>query len=86
MFFQYAYPATAGTTFVTPVKFTHTLYNTRYASKDNFYKACFWTNTGKTMFSAQVVDHRKKLPQDTKDLRLSTFPRKVKQYLLSKQI
>ena len=60
-------------------------YNTRYASKDNFYKARFRTNTGKTL-SAQAVDHWQKLPQDIKDLSLSTFPRKVKQCLLSKQI
>ena len=40
----------------------------------------------KTTFSALAVDHWQKLPQDIKDLSISNFPRKVKQYLLSKQI
>ena len=62
-------------------------YNTRYASEANFYKARFRTNIGKTAtFSALAVDYWQKLPQDLKDLSISNFPRKVKQYLLSKQI
>ena len=60
-------------------------YNTRYASEANFYKARFRTNIGKTTFSALAVDYWQKLPQDLKDLSISNFPRKVKQYLLSKQ-
>ena len=32
-------------------------YNTRYASKDNFYKARPRTNIGKTTLSALAVDH-----------------------------
>ena len=38
-------------------------------------------NTG--IFSALAVDYWQKLPQDLKDLSISNFPRKVKQYLLS---
>ena len=61
-------------------------YNTRYASKSNFYNARLWTNIGKTKLSALAADHWQKLPHDIKDLNLSIFPRKAKQYLLRKQI
>ena len=77
-------PCNSTTTFVTPVKL-HMILDMLHKN-DNFYKERFRTNIGKTMFSAQVVDHWQKLPQDIKDLRLPTFPRKGKQYLLSKQI
>jgi len=57
-------------------------YNTRYASKSNFYKARFRTNIGKTTLPALAADYWQKLPHDIKDLNLSIFPRKAKQYLL----
>ena len=60
-------------------------YNTRYASKSNFYKALFRTNTGKTALSALAADHWQKLPHVIKDINLSIFPRKAKQYLLRKK-
>ena len=60
-------------------------YNTRYASKSNFYKAPFKTNIGKTTLSTLAVDHWQKLPHDIKELNLFIFPRKAKQYLLRKQ-
>ena len=61
-------------------------YNTRLASKSNFYKARFRTNIGKRTLSALAANHWEKLPHDIKDLNLSIFPRKAKQYLLRKQM
>ena len=60
--------------------------NTRLASKSNFYKARFRTNIGKRTLSALAANHWEKLPHDIKDLNLSIFPRKAKQYLLRKQM
>ena len=57
-------------------------YNTRYASKSNFYKARFKTNIGKTTLSTLAVDHWEKLPHDIKEFNLF----KAKQYLLRKQL
>jgi len=61
-------------------------YNTRYASKSNFPKARCRTDIGKTTLSALAADHWQKLPHVIKDLNLSIFPRKAKQYLLRKQM
>ena len=61
-------------------------YNTRYASKSNFYKARFRTNIGKTTLLALAADYWQKLPHDIKNLNTSIFPRKAKQYLLRKQM
>ena len=61
-------------------------YNTRYASKSNFYKARFRTNIGKTTLPALEADYWQKLPHDIKNLNTSIFPRKAKQYLLRKQM
>ena len=58
-------------------------YNTRYASKSNFYKARFRTNIGKATLSTLAADHWQKLPHDIKELNLFIFPRKAKEYLLS---
>ena len=38
-------------------------YNTRYASKSNFYKARFRTNIGKTTLPALAADYWQKLPR-----------------------
>ena len=61
-------------------------YNTRYASKGNSTKARFRANIGKTTLSVLAAHHWQKLPHDIKDLNLSIFPRKAKQYLLRKQM
>ena len=61
-------------------------YNTRYASKNNFYKAWFRTNIGKTTLLTLAVDHWQKLQHDIKELNLFIFSRKAKQYLLRKQV
>ena len=61
-------------------------YNTRYASKSNFYKACFSTNIGKATLSTLAADHWQKLPHDIKELNLFIFLRKAKEYLLRKQM
>ena len=53
-------------------------YNSRYASKSNFYKARFRTNIGKTMLSTLEADHWQKLPHDIKKLNLFIFSRKAK--------
>ena len=42
------------------------LHNTRYASKDNLYKTCFRTNTGKRAISATAVDLWQELTPDFK--------------------
>ena len=48
-----------------PKTSTH-LHNTRYASKDNLYKTCFRTNTGKRAISATAVDLWQELTPDFK--------------------
>jgi len=60
-------------------------YHTRYAAKGNFYKAHFRTNAGKKTISALAVDCWRQLPTEMKNLSFFSFPKKVKQYLLSKQ-
>ena len=60
-------------------------YHTRYAAKGNFYKARFRTNAGKKTISALADDCWRQLPTETKNLSFFSFPKKVKQYLLSKQ-
>ena len=65
-------------------KSRHT-YNTRYASKLNFYKPCIRTNTGKQMLSYKVIDLWHDIPLYLKDLSTFFFAKEAKQYLLSKQ-
>ena len=60
-------------------------YHTRNATKGNFYKARFRTNAGKKTISALAVDCWRQLPTEMKNLSFFSFPKKVKQYLLSKQ-
>jgi hypothetical protein len=62
-------------------------YNTRYASKNNLYKPCFRTNTGKQTISAMATNEWQNLPFDLKQLNSyrPTFNKKLKQYLLLKQ-
>ena len=60
-------------------------YHARYAAKGNFYKARFRTNAGKKTTSALAVDCWCHLPTEMKNLSNFFFPKKVKQYLLSKQ-
>ena len=69
-----------------PVMFIHIILDLLQKLQNNFYKARFRTNIGKTTFSALAVNHWQKLPQDLKELSISNFPRKAKQYLLPKQI
>jgi len=44
------------------------------------------TNIGKTTLPALAAGYWQKLPHEIKDLNLSIFPRKAKQYLLWKQM
>ena len=60
-------------------------YNTRYASKQNLYKPCVKSNTGKQMISFIVIDLWKKLPDQLKDLNIFSFSKKLKHYLLTQQ-
>jgi len=55
-------------------------------TQSNLFKARFRTNIGKTTLPALAADYWQKLPHDIKDLNLSIFPRKAKQYLLRKQM
>ena len=74
------------TIFVTLAMLIHTILD-NYASKNNFYKAWFRTNIGKTTLLTLAVDHWQKLQHDIKELNLFIiFPRKAKQYLLRKQV
>ena len=61
------------------------IYNTRYASKQNFCKPCIPTNIGKQMFSYKAIDLWHDIPLYLKDLSTFSFAKEVKQYLLSKQ-
>ena len=61
------------------------IYNTRYASKQNFCKPCIRTNTWKQMFSYKAIDLWHDIPLYLKDLSTFSFAKEVKQYLLSKQ-
>ena len=61
------------------------IYNTRYASKQNFCKPCISTNIGKQMFSYKAIDLWHDIPLYLKDLSTFSFAKEVKQYLLSKQ-
>ena len=45
----------------------------------------FRTNAGKKTISALAVDCWRQLPMEMKNLSFFSFPKKVKQYLLSKQ-
>ena len=60
-------------------------HNTRYASKDNLYKTCYRTNTGKQTISATAVDFWHELTPDFKRLSTPLFTKRVKKYLLIKQ-
>ena len=61
-------------------------YNKRYASKTNFYKEHFRTNVGKRTTSAMAVKLWQELPIELKNVKHFSFRKKVKQYLLIKQI
>ena len=61
-------------------------YNTRYASKANFYKEHFRTNAGKRTTLAMAVKLWQELPIELKHVKHFNFRKKVKQYLLVKQI
>ena len=61
-------------------------YNTRYASKANFYKEHFRTNAGKRTALAMAVKLWQELPIELKHVKHFNFRKKVKQYLLIKQI
>ena len=64
--------------------YRHT-HNTRYASKQNFYKPRPRTNTGKQMFSYQAIDLWRDIPYSLKDLSTFSFAKEIKHYLLSEQ-
>ena len=61
-------------------------YNTRYTSKANFYKEHFRANAGKRTTSAMAVKLWQELPIELKNVKHFNFRKKVKQYLLEKQI
>ena len=61
-------------------------YNTRYASKANFYKEHFRTNAGKRTTLAMAVKLWQELPIELKHVKHFNFRKKVQQYLLVKQI
>ena len=66
-------------------KNTHS-YNTRYASKDNFYKEKFRTNIGKQTISAMAPDLWKEIPQTIKLIKNPVlFKIKTKELLLQSQ-
>ena len=59
-------------------------YNTRYATRKNFYKPRTRTNIGKQCVSSIAVDLWQELPCHLKYLPHFSFSRKVKQFLLKK--
>jgi len=61
------------------------LYNTRYASNQNFCKPYIRTNTGKQIFSYKAIDLWHDIFSYLKDLSTFSFAKEVKQYLLFKQ-
>ena len=61
-------------------------YNTRYASKSNFYKPRSRTNIGKQTTAAMVTELWQQLPTHIKDLSTYNFPKTLKEYLLAEQL
>ena len=61
-------------------------YNTRYASKSNFYKPRFRTNIGKQTTSAMATEMWQQLPTHVKNFSTHNFPKKLKEYLLAEQL
>ena len=61
-------------------------YNTRYASKSNFYKSRFRTNIGNLTTSAMATEMWKQLPTHIKNVSTDNFPKKLKEYLLAEQL
>ena len=61
-------------------------YDTRYASKSNFYKPRFRTNIGKQTTSAMVTEMWQQLPTHVKNFSTHNFPKKLKEYLLAEQL
>ena len=61
-------------------------YNTRYASKDNLYKARFRTNLGKQTTSAMTTELWQQLPTYIKNLPSYSFLKRLKEYLLTEQL
>ena len=60
-------------------------YNTRYSIKKNFYKPRTRTNIGKQSIQSIAVDLWKGLPHHLKNLPNFSFPRLLKQHLLTRQ-
>jgi len=60
-------------------------YNTRYSIKKNFYKPRTRTNIGKQSIQSIAVDLWKDLPYHLKNLPNFSFPRLLKQHLLTSQ-
>ena len=60
-------------------------YNTRYASKQNFYKGKARTNIGKQTISFMACDLWSELPVHLKCQNPSSFKKKLKEHLLSTQ-
>ena len=61
-------------------------YNTRYASKSNFYKSRFRTKIGKQTTSAMATEMWKQLLSHIKHDSTYNFPKKLKEYLLAEQL
>ena len=61
-------------------------YNTRYASKSNFYKPRFRTNIGKQTTSAMATEMWQQLPTHVKNFSTHNFPKTMKEYLLAEQL
>ena len=61
-------------------------YNTRYASKSNFYKPRSRTNIGKQTTAAMATELWQQLPTHIKDLSTYNFPKTLKEYLLAEQL
>ena len=61
-------------------------YNTRYASKSNFYKPRSRTNIGKQTTAAMATELWQQLPPHIKDLSTYNCPKTLKEYLLAEQL
>ena len=61
-------------------------YATRYATRKNFYKPRTRTNIGKQSVSSIAVDFWQELPCHRKELPYFSFSKKVKQFLLKKNL
>ncbi len=61
-------------------------YATRYATRKNLYKPQTRTNIGKQSVSSIAVDFWQELPCHLKELPYFSFSKKVKQFLLKKNL